>query len=77
MATFSSATKQQLSWLVSCRANAKPLIELFEAARDETFSSLVTATDTGTINRMQGRAQAIKDFLELLATADQIVGRMK
>jgi len=77
MSAFKQATKPQLSWLVSNRAGSQPLIELFEKALEDTKNGLMTATDTVTLHRMQGRSQTLKEFLELLRDAAGIVAKME
>ena len=78
MTTFNSATTPQLKTVVYCRANGmEPLAEMFESALEDVKAALITATDTVYIHRLQGKAQALNDFIELLETAPQIVARMK
>lgn len=78
MTTFSKATKTQLLAVTHCRVPAMaPLKQMFEAALDDVKTSLVRAVDTVHIHRLQGRAETLNDFLEMLERAPQIVERMK
>lgn len=78
MSTFDTATLPQLRTVIYCRSNGmEPLAEMFASALDDVKAKLITATDTVHIHRLQGKAQALHDFIDLLDTVDQIVERMK
>lgn len=78
MTTFDSATPTQLKTVIFCRSNGmEPLAEMFASALEEVKTKLTLATDTVMIHRLQGKAQVLHDFIELLETAPQIIGRMK
>lgn len=78
MTVFAKATKVQLGAVIQCRSpELVPLKQMFEDALDDTKSSLVRAVDAVHIHRLQGQAQALQEFLVLLETAHQIVGRLK
>lgn len=78
MATFSSVTSQQLTAVLRCRGeDLSPLTGMFEEALDATMKTLVMAIDPSVIYRLQGRAQVLKDFLELVNTGDKILHRLK
>lgn len=78
MTTFDGATLPQLKTVIHCRSNGmEPLAEMFASALEDVKAKLITATDTVHIHRLQGKAQALHDFIELLETAPQIVERMR
>jgi len=78
MSTFGTPTKPQLSAILRCRGgDLKPMVELFENTLEHSLKSLVLATDPVLIHRLQGKAQVLRDFLELVNTGDLILERMK
>lgn len=78
MSTFGTPTQQQLGAILRCRgADLVPMMQMFETTLEGTMKSLVTATDPVMIHRLQGKAQVLKDFLELRDNADRILERLK
>lgn len=79
MSTFGKATKSQLLVVNQCKTQPgmEPLRGLFESSLNDVKSALVRAVDTVHIHRLQGRAEALNDFLELLDNAAQIAERVK
>lgn len=76
MSTFNSADKQQLAAVLRCRgADMQPLVKLFEATFEATQKTLITAADVAVIHRLQGKAIVLRDFLELVKSADAILER--
>jgi hypothetical protein len=51
------------------------LLGLFEAEAELAKARLVKATDTVTIHRLQGRAEAFEDILEAVEEAAKVVNR--
>ena len=75
---FKKVTRAQAAAAGHCTLpELKALVDLFEESLEETKTSLVSASDTVHIHRLQGRAQVMEDFLELVKNASQILGRMK
>lgn len=53
------------------------LVELMALKLDETKDSLVTATDTQQIHRLQGKAAVLKEFLEAIEKSSEVLERYK
>lgn len=53
------------------------LVELMALKLDETKDSLVTATDTQQIHRLQGKASVLKEFLEAVEKSSEVLERYK
>ena len=51
------------------------LLEFFKTEAEKAKSRLVLATDTVTIHRLQGRAEAFEDLLESVEEAAKVVNR--
>lgn len=52
------------------------LLELFQLKLSEVKSSLVVAEDMTRIHRLQGRAEALSDFLEAVERSPEILARL-
>lgn len=66
--------KQHVRALYECR-NTK-IVGAFAAKLSETTESLIKATDQVTINRLQGKALLIKEFLEAVEKSPEILERL-
>ena len=55
----------------------KNLVELVELKFEEVKDSLVTATDTQHIHRLQGKASVLKEFLEAIDKSQEVMERYK
>jgi hypothetical protein len=53
----------------------KPLVELMEATLSDVKESLTQADEPIRVHRLQGKAIVLKDFLELVEKASQILAR--
>lgn len=53
------------------------LVELVALKLEETKDSLVIATDTQHIHRLQGKASVLKEFLEAIDKAQEVLERYK
>ena len=68
--------KQQLMALVRCKSpENKALIELFETALQDILEALVVADDHTTINRLQGKASVLKEFLVAVEESQGVLER--
>ena len=65
--------KQHVRVLYECRNSRLP--EVFEAKLAEIQDSLVKASDTVTIHRLQGKALLIKEFLEAVEKSPEMLER--
>lgn len=52
------------------------LLDLFRTRLEEVKSSLVVAEDHVRIHRLQGRAEALSDFLEAVEKSPEILARL-
>lgn len=64
-----------LQALARCKRGDEKLMELFADALERTKESLVDADDPQHINRLQGRAKVLQDFLSAVDKADGILER--
>ena len=70
--------RQELQALVNCRTQeSQALLKLFQKLIDDTMFALVKADDPVRIHRLQGRAEALKDFLEAVEKAPSVLERTK
>lgn len=68
--------KQQLMALARCKSpENKALIELFETALGDVIEALVVADDQTTINRLQGKASVLKEFLIAVEESQGVLER--
>jgi len=62
--------------LVRCKSpENKALIELFEMALRDILEALVVADDQTTINRLQGKASVLKEFLLAVEESQRVLER--
>ena len=74
----SKSEKKHVQALYRCRAeDMKNLVELVELKFEEVKDSLVTATDTQHIHRLQGKASVLKEFLEAIDKSQEVMERYK
>lgn len=52
------------------------LVDLFRIRLEEVKTSLVAADDPVRIHRLQGRAEALSDFLEAIERSPEILARL-
>lgn len=70
--------KRYVAALVKCRQpDNEALLTLFKTKLDETKAALVDADDLTRIHRLQGRAEALRDFLEAVEQAPSVLERLK
>lgn len=53
------------------------LISLFNTKLEETKASLISADDMVRLHRLQGRAEALVDFLEAVEQSPSVLERLK
>lgn len=70
------ADRQHVQALVTCKQVAG-LIPIFEKLLVETQASLVDVDDVVRVHRLQGRAQVLRDFLEAVNDAPQVLERLR
>lgn len=76
MSLFTTQDKQQVYALARCGApDMQPLLKLFNSELEEAKRALILATDTEHFRRLQGRAQALSDFLEAVQDAPSVLER--
>jgi hypothetical protein len=70
-------TRQHIQALARCKQpeNAN-LLDLFRGLLEETKTSLVTAEELGRIQRLQGRAEALSDFLDAVEKSQGVLERV-
>jgi hypothetical protein len=68
--------KQQLMALARCKSpENKALVELFEMVLRDVLEALVVADDQTTINRLQGKASVLKEFLIAVEESQGVLER--
>ena len=68
--------KQQLMALARCKTpENKALVELFEMVLRDVLEALVVADDQTTINRLQGKASVLKEFLIAVEESQGVLER--
>ena len=68
--------KQQLMALARCKSpENKALIDLFETALQDVLEALVVADDQTTINRLQGKASVLEEFLIAVEESQGVLER--
>lgn len=71
-------TRQQMLALQRCKLpESESLLAVFRERLDETKTALIYADDPVRINRLQGRAEVLTDFLEAVERAHEILERLK
>jgi len=55
----------------------KNLVELMAIKLEELKESLVVATDTQQIHRLQGKASVLKEFLEAVEKSSEVLERYR
>jgi hypothetical protein len=68
--------RQHITALLKCRGS-EDLLAVFRAKLDETKAALVVADDMVKLHRLQGRAEALQDFLEAVKEAPSILERLR
>ena len=68
--------RQHVTALLKCRGS-EDLLTVFRAKLDETKAALVVADDMVKLHRLQGRAEALQDFLEAVKEAPSILERLR
>lgn len=64
--------------LMRCKfPDNEALLDLFRMKLEETKTSLMTAEDSVRVHRLQGRAEALADFLEAVEKSSEIFDRIK
>ncbi len=64
--------------LMRCKfPDNEALLDLFRVKLEETKTSLMTAEDSVRVHRLQGRAEALADFLEAVEKSSEIFDRIK
>jgi hypothetical protein len=70
--------KQHMQALYRCKLpENEALLALFRTKLEEVKNSLVYAEDTARIHRLQGRAEALSDFLEAVEESSEVLARLK
>jgi hypothetical protein len=70
--------KKHVQALYRCKGeDMKNLVELMSIKLDELKDSLVVATDTQQIHRLQGKASVIKEFLEAIEKSSEVLERYR
>jgi hypothetical protein len=70
--------KQHMQALYRCKLpENEALLALFRTKLEEVKNSLVYAEDTARIHRLQGRAEALADFLEAVEESSEVLARLK
>jgi hypothetical protein len=70
--------RQHIQALLRCKQpDNGALLALFAAKLEETKTSLVAADDPVRIHRLQGRAEALADFLEAVEKSQEVFDRIK
>ena len=64
--------RQHITALLKC-PGSEDLLAVFRAKLDETKAALVVADDMVKLHRLQGRAEALQDFLEAVKEAPSIL----
>lgn len=73
-----SPDRKHIQALVRCKfPDNEALLDLFRTKLDETKVSLMTAEEPVRIHRLQGRAEALADFLEAVEKSSEIFDRVK
>ena len=68
--------RQQLMALARCKSpENKALVELFEIVLRDVLEALVVADDQTTINRLQGKASVLKEFLIAVEESQGVLER--
>ena len=68
--------QQQVSALLRIKETGdKAMLNLFKGEAEEAKARLVKATDTMTIHRLQGRAEAFEDLLAAIEDAPKVGNR--
>ena len=68
--------RQHVAALLKCRGS-EDLLGVFRAKLDETKAALIVADDMVKLHRLQGRAEALQDFLEAVKEAPSILERIR
>lgn len=70
--------RQHMQALFRCKQpESEALLSLFRAKLEEVKSSLVSADEPIRMYRLQGRAEALADFLEAVEKSPEILERVK
>lgn len=74
----SKTDRQQMQALMRCKLpENEQLLGLFRARLEETKNSLIAAEEPSRIYRLQGRAEALADFLEAVEKSSEVFERIK
>lgn len=69
--------RKHIQALYRCKhPESEALLELFKLKLEETKNSLMIAEDPIRIHRLQGRAEALTDFLEAVEKSPEILARL-
>lgn len=68
--------RQHVQALTDCKLGQEALLELFAKALEDTKVSLVKADSKLQINRLQGAAKVLQDFLDAVETSSEILARV-
>lgn len=70
--------RQHIQALMRCKLpDSESLLALFRVRLEETKASLIAADDLVRIHRLQGRAEALADFLEAVEKSPEVFDRIK
>lgn len=70
--------RQQIQALNRCKLpENEALVRLVQTKLEETKNSLMLAEETVKLYRLQGRAEALADFLEAVEKSSEILERVK
>lgn len=70
--------RQQIQALMRCKLpDSESLLSLFRVRLEETKTALIAADDPVRIHRLQGRAEALADFLEAVEKSSEVFDRIK
>jgi hypothetical protein len=73
-----SPDRKHMQALMRCKfPDNEALLDLFRVKLEETKTSLMTAEDSVRVHRLQGRAEALADFLEAVEKSSEIFDRIK
>jgi hypothetical protein len=69
--------RKHIQALIRCKhPESEALLDLFKTKLDEVKTALILAEDPVRIHRLQGRAEALTDFLEAVEKSQEVLARL-
>jgi hypothetical protein len=69
--------RKHIQALYRCKhPESEALLDLFKTKLDEIKTALILAEDPVRIHRLQGRAEALTDFLEAVEKSQEVLARL-